>query len=146
MTSYLVASSPEVLTQILKDNESRGIEFNPSLYTHPANALNTTKVEFAAASGAATTVHNHHQLPPSSPLPTAKRSQQQQQPISMPVGSNRSLPGSGHSTLSRSGSCGGSLEKSLRPGCGSRVAGGRKQSLPVCSSGQVQYSTQQNAA
>ena len=88
VTSYLVASSPEVLNQILKDNESRGLEFNPALYTNPANALNTTKVEFAPS--------GH---PPPSPSTRVRG-----------AGTPRSLPGSGHSTLSRGGSL-GSLEK-----------------------------------
>ena len=82
VTSYLVASSPEVLSQILRENECRGVEFNPGLYMTPANALNITKVEFAPA--------GH---PPPSP--------------STRVRGPRSLPGSTQSTLSR----GGSLEK-----------------------------------
>ena len=47
VTSYLVATSPEVLSQLLRENESRGLDFNPALYTTPANALNTAKVDFA---------------------------------------------------------------------------------------------------
>ena len=47
VTSYLVTSSPEVLSQLLRENESRGLDFNPALYTTPANALNTAKVDFA---------------------------------------------------------------------------------------------------
>ena len=91
VTSYLVASSPEVLSQILRDTESRGVELNPALYTTPANALNTTKVEFAPPG-----------YPP--PSPSAHRAVR-------PSGSGpRSLPGSAHSTLSRGGSL-GSLEK-----------------------------------
>ena len=46
VTSYLVASTPEVLSQILKENQDRGLEFNPAFYTTPANALNTTKIDF----------------------------------------------------------------------------------------------------
>ena len=82
VTSYLVASSPEVLSQILRENECRGVEFNPGLYMTPANALNITKVDFAPA--------GH---PPPSP--------------STRLRGPRSLPGSTQSTLSR----GGSLEK-----------------------------------
>ena len=33
VTSYLVATSPEVLTQLLRENEARGDQFNPALYT-----------------------------------------------------------------------------------------------------------------
>ena len=98
VTSYLVASSPEVLNQILRDNESRGLEFNPALYTHPANALNTTKVEFAPPTG----------YPPPSPSTRVHGPPP-------PAGTPRSLPGSGHSTLSRGGSF-GSLEKGQRAG------------------------------
>ena len=166
VTSYLVASSPEVLTQLLRENESRGIDFNPSLYIQPANALNTTKVDFATNSTGSGGVvgssgrNSNSPLLPQSPLPSNKSSHLRhylqssasaaQQPMSMPPAfttaggghavqtntTTRSQPGSGHSTLSRSGSygagsagsCGGgSLEK--------RVASwqqrGRKQSLPA---------------
>jgi hypothetical protein len=105
VTSYLVASSPEVLTHILRDNESRGIEFNPALYTTPACAMNTAKVDFAppAASFAG------GQPPPS---PSGRH-----RPPGGPS-AGRSLPGSAHSTLSRghSSSSPGSLE----------MAGGRR--------------------
>ena len=155
VTSYLVASSPEVLTQLLRENESRGVDFNPSLYTQPANALNTTKVEFASGGSVR---NSNSPLLPQSPLPLNKSSHlrhylqsatSSQQPMSMPPAfttagggqaqtntTTRSQPGSGHSTLSRSGSYGagsgsggggGSLEK--------RVSAwqqrGRKQSLPA---------------
>jgi hypothetical protein len=156
VTSYLVASSPEVLTQLLRENESRGVDFNPSLYTQPANALNTTKVEFASGGSVR---NSNSPLLPQSPLPPNKSSHLRhylqsatscQQPMSMPPAfttaggggqvqtntTTRSQPGSGHSTLSRSGSYGagsgsggggGSLEK--------RVSAwqqrGRKQSLPA---------------
>ncbi len=161
VTSYLVASSPEVLTQLLRENESRGIDFNPSLYIQPANALNTTKVDFAINSsgsgGVGGSRNSNSPLLPQSPLPPNKSSHLRhylqlsasaaQQPMSMPPAfttaggghaaqtntTTRSQPGSGHSTLSRSGSYGagsagsGSLEK--------RVASwqqrGRKQSLPA---------------
>jgi len=97
VTSYLVASSPEVLTQLLRENEARGEQFNPALYTNPANALNITKVDFAPVDG------SRH--PPPSPL--SRRPRQ----TSHSSGSHslerrdcttpRSLPGSAHSTLSR---------------------------------------------
>ena len=97
VTSYLVATSPEVLTQLLRENEARGDQFNPALYTNPANALNITKVDFAPVDG------SRH--PPPSPL--SRRPRQ----TSHSSGSHslerrdcttpRSLPGSAHSTLSR---------------------------------------------
>ena len=95
VTSYLVATSPEVLSQLLRENEARGIDFNPALYTTPANALNTAKVDFAPVSGP----------PPPSPY-TRHRTRQSSQ-------CSASGPGSGQSTLSRagSGSPAGSLEK-----------------------------------
>lgn len=97
VTSYLVASSPEVLTQILRDNESRGLEFNPALYTTPASALNTAKVDFAPSSFGP---------PPPSPAAGGRH-----RPPGGPS-AGRSLPGSAHSTLSRghSSSSPGSLE------------------------------------
>lgn len=96
VTSYLVATSPEVLSQLLRENEARGIDFNPALYTTPANALNTAKVDFApVVSGP----------PPPSPY-TRHRTRQTSQ-------CSASGPGSAQSTLSRagSGSPAGSLEK-----------------------------------
>jgi focal adhesion kinase 1 len=38
-TTYIVAQNPEVLVQLLRENESRGI--SPSVYTTPASAFNT---------------------------------------------------------------------------------------------------------
>jgi hypothetical protein len=131
VTSYLVASSPEVLSQLLKDNESRGIEFNPSLYTQPANAWNMKKVEFANnPTGGAQQQHRLSPLPPS-PLP-ARLHHQHQQSMSMPPGginsnyTSRSQPNSGQSTLSRSGSCGAGGGSSLEKRAASLR---RKQSL-----------------
>ena len=66
VTSYLVASSPEVLSQLLRENESRGLDFNPALYTTPANALNTAKVDFAPSS----------HPPPPSPYTSRHRTRQ----------------------------------------------------------------------
>ena len=106
VTSYLVATTPEVLTQLLRENEARGIEFNPALYTTPANALNTAKVDFAPL--------GH---PPPSPYNNRHRSRQISQCSASGslersvLGGPRSLPGSAHSTLSRGGSPAGSLEK-----------------------------------
>ena len=114
VTSYLVASSPEVLTQILRDNESRGLEFNPALYTVPASAHNTAKVDFAPGP------------PPPSPAPSGRH---HRPPAASSSG--RSLPGSAHSTLSRGGhsaSSPGSLEMSS----GSRRSVRRKTSLAGC--------------
>jgi len=55
-TTYIVAQNPEVLVQLLRENESRGI--SPSVYTTPASAFNTLAVDFeknASASASATT-------------------------------------------------------------------------------------------
>ena len=124
VTSYLVATSPEVLTQLLRENEARGLEFNPALYTTPANALNTSKVDFAPGGPGHQPGH-----PPPSPRPRhmsqcsasgslercgsrPNRDQYQGQVITFDQ-SQRSAPGSAHSTLSRagSGSPASSLEK-----------------------------------
>jgi len=42
--TYIVAQNPEVLMQLLRENERRGV--NPSVYTTPANAFNTLAVDF----------------------------------------------------------------------------------------------------
>ena len=119
VTSYLVASSPEVLTQILRDNESRGLEFNPALYTVPACALNTAKVDFAP--------------PPATkggpPPPSPAGSRHQRPPA---ASSGRSLPGSAHSTLSRGHSSSpGSLDMSSGSSAGRRSVR-RKTSFAGC--------------
>lgn len=44
MSTYIVAQSPEVLAQLLKDNQSRGV--CPSVYTTPASPFNTLAVQF----------------------------------------------------------------------------------------------------
>nr|CAD7440753.1 unnamed protein product [Timema bartmani] len=43
-TTYIVAQNPEVLVQLLRENESRGI--SPSVYTTPATGFNTLAVDF----------------------------------------------------------------------------------------------------
>ena len=104
VTSYLVATSPEVLSQLLKENEARGLEFNPALYTTPANALNTSKVDFAPQGP-----QGH---PPPSPYTPRTRTRQISQCSASGSldrsGSGqsvpRSAPGSAQSTLSRAGS------------------------------------------
>ena len=111
VTSYLVATSPEVLSQLLRENEARGLEFNPALYTTPANALNTSKVDFAPPGP-----QGH---PPPSPYTPRTRTRQISQCSASGSldrsGSGqsvpRSAPGSAQSTLSRAGS--GSPHSSL---------------------------------
>ncbi|XP_076239601.1 protein tyrosine kinase 2 Fak isoform X2 [Calliopsis andreniformis] len=44
VSTYIVAQSPEVLAQLLKDNETRGV--CPSVYTTPASPFNTLAVQF----------------------------------------------------------------------------------------------------
>lgn len=46
VSTYIVAQNPEVLVQLLRENERRGL--NPSVYTTPANAFNTLAVDFDA--------------------------------------------------------------------------------------------------
>lgn len=46
VSTYIVAQNPEVLVQLLRETERRGI--NPSVYTTPANAFNTLTVDFDA--------------------------------------------------------------------------------------------------
>ena len=99
VTSYLVATSPEVLSQLLRENEARGLEFNPALYTAPATQLNTAKVDFAPAPAPA----GHP--PPSPYTPRSGRARQISgagAASSLERTAPRSLPGSAQSTLSRS--------------------------------------------
>lgn len=44
-TTYIVAQNPELLTQLLRENEARGV--NAAAYTTPASAFNTLAVDFA---------------------------------------------------------------------------------------------------
>lgn len=71
-TTYIVAQNPEVLVQLLRENESRGI--SPSVYTTPASAFNTLAVDFeknTSASPPSATVAAPAQLAsaPSQPSP-----------------------------------------------------------------------------
>ena len=98
VTSYLVASSPEVLSHLLRENEARGDQFNPALYTNPANALNITKIDFAPVDA------GPGRPPPPSPLARRPRQASQSSCPSLErreSGAGRSLPGSAQSTLSR---------------------------------------------
>ncbi|XP_048506563.1 focal adhesion kinase 1 isoform X2 [Athalia rosae] len=53
VSTYIVAQSPEVLAQLLKDNQSRGV--CPSVYTTPASPFNTLAVQFQDEDQALTT-------------------------------------------------------------------------------------------
>ena len=44
VSTYIVAQSPEVLVQLLRENENRGL--SPAVYTTPASAFNTLAVDF----------------------------------------------------------------------------------------------------
>ncbi|XP_026668383.1 protein-tyrosine kinase 2-beta isoform X2 [Ceratina calcarata] len=44
VSTYIVAQSPEVLAQLMKDNQARGV--CPSVYTTPASPFNTLAVQF----------------------------------------------------------------------------------------------------
>lgn len=44
VSTYIVAQNPEVLAQLLKDNQTRGV--CPSVYTTPASPFNTLAVQF----------------------------------------------------------------------------------------------------
>ena len=130
VTSYLVATSPEVLTQLLRENEARGDQFNPALYTNPANALNITKVDFAPVDGA--------RHPPPSPLSRRPRQTSHSSSHSLErrdCTTPRSLPGSAHSTLSR-GHSPAAAPISARPSGAARSAHSSSQVLrPTCSPG-----------
>ena len=141
ITSYLVASSPEVLAQLMKESEERGTKLNPALYTTPASALNIATVDFAPSS----TSH-----PPPSPAANGRLSRPRHQ-SSTPSSLERtiSLPGSAHSTLSRGGSPAhgeatgtGSLEK-CQPGRGSLGPLGRRKASFVATFNSASQVTRQ---
>ncbi|KAK7791000.1 hypothetical protein R5R35_007897 [Gryllus longicercus] len=84
-STYIVARNPEVLAQLLRENESRGV--SPAVYTTPASAFNTLTVDFekvnagsgstgSTAAAGSTTVTPGPSSPgpvsptPSSPIPT----------------------------------------------------------------------------
>lgn len=128
VTSYLVASSPEVLSHLLRENEARGDQFNPALYTNPANALNITKVDFAPVES------GRH--PPPSPLPRRPRQPSQSSCHSLErrdCTTPRSLPGSAHSTLSRGASP--SVPPRRRPSAAR--SGHSSSQVPTCPLGVV---------
>lgn len=51
MTTYIVAQNPEILTQLMRESEQRGV--NPaSMYSTPASAFNTIAVDFVGGIGA----------------------------------------------------------------------------------------------
>ena len=93
-TTYLVASNPEVLTYLLRDDEARNQLMNPASYTAPASAKNTIPVDFVPCSSP--------QRSPSRRVGSIRKSSK----------SSFSCPGSAHSTLSRSSQ---SLESSSPP-------------------------------
>ncbi|ODM93769.1 Focal adhesion kinase 1 [Orchesella cincta] len=47
-TTYIVAQNPEILSQLLRESEQRGI--NPAAYSTPASAFNTLAVDFIGGS------------------------------------------------------------------------------------------------
>lgn len=48
-TTYIVAQNPEILSQLLREQEQRGI--NPAAYNTPASAFNTLAVDFIGVGG-----------------------------------------------------------------------------------------------
>lgn len=48
-TTYIVAQNPEILTQLMRESEQRGL--NPSAYSTPASAFNTIAVDFIGGTG-----------------------------------------------------------------------------------------------
>lgn len=48
-TTYIVAQNPEILSQLLREQEQRG--FNPAAYNTPASAFNTLAVDFIGVGG-----------------------------------------------------------------------------------------------
>lgn len=104
-TTYLIASNPEVLNQIIRNHS--GLVINPGHYTTPASPLNTYTVDFAVPNGVryrsnAGTLERHHQ---GSPL--SRRA-------------STSLPGSTHSTLTRGFKQGGNGSSPVRRRANSR--------------------------
>lgn len=47
-TTYIVAQNPEILNQLMREGEGRGL--NAAAYTTPASAFNTLAVDFASSS------------------------------------------------------------------------------------------------
>ncbi|KAF4528011.1 hypothetical protein B566_EDAN002194 [Ephemera danica] len=85
VSTYIVAQNPEVLAQLLKENEARGL--SPAVYTTPASAFNTLAVDFAAgatasSSSAASTLScslsSGSEEPPPPPAPS-------EPPLSPPI-------------------------------------------------------------
>lgn len=78
-TTYIVAQNPEVLVQLLRENESRGL--SPSVYTTPASAFNTLAVDFEK---------NISASPPSATVATPAPSQPSPAVTATPVASSQS--------------------------------------------------------
>jgi len=82
-TTYIVAQNPEVLVQLLRENESRGI--SPSVYTTPASAFNTLAVDFEKNASASATTTSPSQTTPapsqSSPVTSATPATVSQSPV-----------------------------------------------------------------
>ncbi|XP_021926786.1 focal adhesion kinase 1 isoform X4 [Zootermopsis nevadensis] len=83
-TTYIVAQNPEVLVQLLRENESRGI--SPSVYTTPASAFNTLAVDFEKNTSASPSSTTTTPPPQSASAPT----QPSQAVISTPVSLSQS--------------------------------------------------------
>jgi hypothetical protein len=48
-TTYVVAQNPEILSQLMRESEQRGV--NPAAYSTPASAFNTIAVDFVGGTG-----------------------------------------------------------------------------------------------
>jgi hypothetical protein len=72
VSTYIVAQNPEVLMQLMRENEGRVL--NPAVYTMPASAFNTLAVDFmgggAASSSTTSTLSSTSEELPLPPPPT----------------------------------------------------------------------------
>jgi hypothetical protein len=72
VSTYIVAQNPEVLMQLMRENEGRVL--NPAVYTMPASAFNTLAVDFmnggAASSSTTSTLSSTSEEIPLPPPPT----------------------------------------------------------------------------
>ncbi|XP_059485924.1 focal adhesion kinase 1 isoform X2 [Neocloeon triangulifer] len=67
VSTYIVAQNPEVLMQLMRENEGRVL--NPAVYTLPASAFNTLAVDFVGGAASSSTTSTLSSTSEEMPLP-----------------------------------------------------------------------------
>ncbi|XP_065332955.1 focal adhesion kinase 1 isoform X5 [Cloeon dipterum] len=83
VSSYIVAQNPDVLMQLMRENEGRVL--NPAAYTTPASAFNTLAVDFVGGAASPSTTSTLSSTSEDIPPPPSESAGYESQPYGGPI-------------------------------------------------------------